>query len=235
VVLVKLERSEAGPRWLAAALISVERGQKTREGGMKVADPSSTAEAMKDLVEFVVTGQVSKKVVVVANESGPAPWSPPPIPPVSEPVAAHVAPPVTTPIAPPVVAPVVAPVAAPAVAPARPDDRGFRLRPVLTWGAAGTSAALLLATGTVWLLAQPDIDALQARQSPEGYALSGDTRAQELRASLRSKQVAIDVMLVGAGLAAAAGAGFYFWPAPSLAASIDVLPSGAAVSIGGRF
>lgn len=214
VVLVRVERSAAGPRWLAAALISVERGQKTREGGLKVADQGSSADAMKDLVEFLVTGQVGKQVVVVANEGGPAPWSPPL-------EASAAAPPAAT--------------ATPAAAPARPGGREGTLRPALLWGAAGTSAALLLAAGTVRVLAQPDIDTLRARQSPEGYSLSGDAQAQELRASLHSREIAIDVMLAGAGLAAAAGAGLYFWPAPSVAVAIDVLPAGAAVSIGGCF
>lgn len=222
VVLVRLERAAAGPRWVAAALVSVERGQKLREGGLKVAPGTNALDEMKDLVEFLITGQVTRKVVVVAEAGPPAPWSAPAgkgdaaAAADSAPVAARLD-------------------RAEAIATSAEPPAGWRA-PAM-WGSAGTSAALLAGTGALWLSSRGDADELKGRLTPEGYLLAGDTRAQELSRSLGARSTAATVMLIGAGVTAAAAGALYLWPgAPrTFAWSVTPLAGGAAAVVGGEF
>lgn len=77
VVVLTVQRPEAGPSWVTASLISVERGQKTREAGFKARGELQTERALTELAEFVATGQATKNVVVATESGEVAPWTPP--------------------------------------------------------------------------------------------------------------------------------------------------------------
>ncbi|MDQ3266775.1 MAG: PEGA domain-containing protein [Myxococcota bacterium] len=79
VVVLTVQRPEAGPSWVTASLISVERGQKTREAGFKARGELQTERALSELAEFVATGQATKNVVVATESGEVAPWTPPPV------------------------------------------------------------------------------------------------------------------------------------------------------------
>lgn len=223
VVLVRVDRAAAGPRWVAAALVSVERGQKLREGGLKVAVGGAAVDEMKDLVEFLITGQVTQKVVVVADAGPPAPWSTPDERSLSgaeenAPVAARLA-------------------QAEARGEAAAPGAAVAWRQPALWGSAGTSAALLLGSGTVWLLSRGDAEELQGRLTSDGFLVQGDTRGQTLRRSLDARGVAVTAMLIGAAVTAGAAGALWWWPGgpPPVAAGIAPVEGGAAAFVGGEF
>lgn len=69
IVVLRLERPNAGPSWLAATVLNVQSAQKLREGGLKVRSSTQEPEGLAELATFILTGQVGKTVLPV--ESSP--------------------------------------------------------------------------------------------------------------------------------------------------------------------
>ncbi|HZH02570.1 MAG TPA: PEGA domain-containing protein [Myxococcaceae bacterium] len=124
-----------------------------------------------------------------------------------------------------------------------PDPRLEARRRTLRWtsyaglgaAAACLGGALLVRVGT-----QSYIDALNSRLSKEeGYGVSGDTEADRLGSSIRSRQTVITGLLVGAGVTAAAGGALWFMSRPPAVPKISMTaspaPGGGQMFIGGAF
>ncbi len=207
VVVLTVQRPEAGPSWVTASLISVERGQKTREAGFKARGELQTERALTELAEFVATGQATKNVVVATESGEMAPWTPP---------AATVA---TRPSGQGFELPQSGP------------------RRWVLWGGLGAGAGGLLGAGIVRLVAQGEMDELTARSTSTGFVVAGDARGTTLRESLQLKGGLVTGLLVvgGAGVAAAAGA--LFWPKAEEPLEVTVLPTpwGSSVQVVGSF
>jgi hypothetical protein len=68
MVLVSLEKARSGQWWLHAFMLNVEKGQKVREGGLKISGEPRRADLDK-LTDFILTGQANDQVIVGAPEA----------------------------------------------------------------------------------------------------------------------------------------------------------------------
>ncbi|MHB8873806.1 MAG: hypothetical protein ACYC8T_09000 [Myxococcaceae bacterium] len=121
--------------------------------------------------------------------------------------------------------------------PATPPAPGTPLLRMVSYGALGLGGAALLGSGAVALTAQGDRSELESRLDAGKNLASGTGADAELQRGLRMKSGLATGLLVGGGVALAAGAAVYFL-APegtpvSVSAGAD--PSGASVSLAGRF
>jgi hypothetical protein len=62
VVLLRHERREIGPGWLAATLVDVVNGRKIREGGLERRSDDVDEDALDELSRFIATGERTAKV-----------------------------------------------------------------------------------------------------------------------------------------------------------------------------
>jgi hypothetical protein len=219
VILVRLERPSSGPKWFAATVLNVEGGQKVREGGFKTQGVDAPSEALPALVDFVTTGS-SPSDLVVMNANGKAPWEQPASP---QPGALELP-------APDRLSEDVRDTAEP-----RPTS-GLR---VASYVALGAGAAALGGAGVVRMLAQKDLDALEARLE-NGRILSTDTTALGLRDSLARKSHLLTGLLVGGGAAVTTGAVlFLLSPAsatpPPVSVGVAADGEGASATLSGSF
>ncbi len=67
VVMLRHERRDIGPGWLAATLVGVVDGRKIREGGLELRNDAVDGEALGELARFVATGEKTPKVRVIAT------------------------------------------------------------------------------------------------------------------------------------------------------------------------
>ncbi len=65
LVVLRLDRPQAGPSWLSAAVLSAQTAQRTREGGIQLGGARASSDDLGELARFVVTGETSDRVVVV--------------------------------------------------------------------------------------------------------------------------------------------------------------------------
>src|SRR5712692_6535099 len=80
VVVARLQRSNPGPSWLTASLVSTETGGKIREAGFKVEGIGPDRSSFEKLADFIVTGKAEGSIVVLDSEKASAPWVPKPVP-----------------------------------------------------------------------------------------------------------------------------------------------------------
>jgi hypothetical protein len=223
VIVVRLERPSSGPKWFAATVLNVEGGQKLREGGFKTQGLDAPTEALSALVDFVTTGRSPSNLVVMSpNTSGRAPWD-------SAGVRGATS-------------------GADLTAPSRlsEDDLSAEGPPSRTdlrtasYVALGAGVAALGGAGVVRILAQKDLDGLEARRAANGGQLvSSDTRAVALRDALVGKSHVMTGLLVGGGAAVVTGAVLFLVSSPAKAPPVSVGLSadadGAAASVTGSF
>lgn len=213
VVILAVERPAAGPSWLTATLVSVERGQKARQAGFKARGDASAEAALADLAEFIATGQATGNVVVAQAGAGDtpapvasaAPWSPP----------------------------------APRLAPEAGPPPAWTTGPRRTLLLVGAGAALVgfAGAGTLRLVAQPEIDELNGRLTPDGRIVTGDARSEALVAALQAKGTVITGLLILGGAGVGAGAAAMLWPQQPQPVAVTVIPTPTAwaVSVTGSF
>jgi hypothetical protein len=216
VIVVRLERLSSGPKWFAATVLNVEGGQKLREGGFKTQGLEAPAEALSALVDFVTTGRSPSKLVVMNHANGKAPWEH------SQEgldlsTASHLS-------------------DDEAGTKAPPSTSGLRVASYVALGAGG---AALGGAGVMRLLAQKDLNALEARLD-NGRILSTDTEALVLRDSLAQKSNILTGLLAGGGAAVATGAVLFLLspssaPPPSATVGISTDGDGAAAILSGTF
>ena len=80
VVVARLQRSNPGPSWLTASLVSTKTGGKIREAGFKVDGIGPDRSSFEKLADFIVTGKAEGSIVVLDSEKMSAPWMPQPLP-----------------------------------------------------------------------------------------------------------------------------------------------------------
>lgn len=214
VAVLRLQRSDAGPRWLLAALLDVARAEKTREGGVRLKD--GEAEAPSDLARFIITGERAARVRSLDELSAP----PQPPKPSLEPVSSNLA----------------TPGRSDAAVPA-PSESGSNL-PRLGGYALLAGAATALATAVVVQeTARPDAERL-ASLALVGALPENDDEALALHRSLEQRSGLATGLLVGAGVAAVAG-GTLLFVAPTIDSDASVAPvvtpGGAALALRGTF
>lgn len=188
LVVLAVERPSAGPSWLTATLVSIERGQKARQAGFKARGDASSEAALADLAEFIATGQATKNVVVAQTSDGPqalsapapAPWSPPPAQVASAP------------------------------------SGGMRLptgpRRILLFAGGGAAVVGFAGAGVMRLMAQSELDELSGRLTSDGRLVTGDERASALTASLQTRGTMITGLLILGGVGVGATAAALLWP-----------------------
>ncbi|CAM3265074.1 PEGA domain-containing protein [Corallococcus sp. ZKHCc1 1396] len=223
VIVVRLERPSSGPKWFAATVLNVEGGQKLREGGFKTQGLDAPSEALNALVDFVTTGRSPSNLVVSAN--GRAPWD----------AGGRGA---------------GASTGAELTAPHRlseetelsdsaaPSGKGLRTASYVT---VGVGAAALAGAGVVRLLAQKDLDGLEARRAAnDGRLVGTDAQTVALRDALVKKSHLMTGLFVGGGAAVVTGAVLFLVsspakPPPALSVGIVADGTGAAASVSGSF
>lgn len=97
LVVLRFERQQVGPSWLAAALVGVKGGDKIREGGIQATSRGYPPQAIEELARFITTGESSANVVAqrpgTPKQSPPAarvePARPPPVPPIQSVAVPH--------------------------------------------------------------------------------------------------------------------------------------------------
>ncbi|MBX5484434.1 MAG: PEGA domain-containing protein [Myxococcaceae bacterium] len=75
LVLMRFERQQIGPSWLAAALIKIKGGEKIREGGLQVTARGYPPHGIEELARFIITGESSD--LVLPQPTGRPQTSPP--------------------------------------------------------------------------------------------------------------------------------------------------------------
>jgi hypothetical protein len=243
VIVVRLQRPSSGPKWLAATVINVEGGQKLREGGLKTSGIDTPPHALNALVDFVTTGKARPQVEVL-DDNGLRPWEQPTVADVAAPSAPksltapedsiEVAPADRLPgaVQPAPMASV--PAAVTATAP-RPSS-GLR---VASYVVAGAGVAALGGAGVVRLMAQKDLNELNARLNDKGRINANDTRALALRDSLASKGNMMTGLLIGSGAALTTGVVLFLLSpsqsAPPATLGLSVDGQGASATLSGSF
>jgi hypothetical protein len=243
VIVVKLQRPSSGPKWLAATVLNVEGGQKLREGGLQTRGLDTPTQALNALVDYVTTGKAPSPPVVSKKANDQAPWEqqdvaqmePSPSNDLSEPESSpdfdapdrlpggtkpRAAPPVTS-----------------KASGASQSTSGLR---VASYVALGTGVAALGGAGVVRLMAQGDLNDLEARLNEQGRINPSDTQALALRDSLASKGNTLNGLLIGSGAALATGTVlFLLSPSqsspPPVAVGVSVEGGGATATFSGSF
>ena len=188
VIVVRLERLSSGPKWFAATVLNVEGGQKLREGGFKTQGLEAPAEALSALADFVTTGRSPSKLVVMNNANEKAPWEHPGSVDRSGGSQEGLG--------------LSAPSHLVGCGGVENDSSGLR---TASYVALFTGVTALGGAGMMRLLAQKDLNALEARLD-NGRILSTDTEALMLRDSLAQKSNILTGLLAGGGAAVATGA-----------------------------
>ncbi|MCY1040857.1 PEGA domain-containing protein [Corallococcus sp. bb12-1] len=226
VIVVRLERPSSGPKWFAATVLNVEGGQKLREGGFKTQGLEAPSEALHALVDFVTTGRSPSNLVVMNNANGRAPWD-----------AGARATPVSSTGA-DLTAPSLLSEEGTLSTTAAPASTGLR---TASYVALGAGVAVLGGAGVVRLLAQNDLDGLEARRAAnDGRLVSTDAQTVALRDSLVKKSHLMTGLLVGGGAAVVTGAVLYLVSspaklAPPITLGVAADGTGAAASVSGSF
>jgi hypothetical protein len=224
VIVVRLERPSSGPKWFAATVLNVEGGQKLREGGFKTQGLDAPAEALSALVDFVTTGRSPSNLVVMNNANGKAPWDQHGG--VDRSGGSQGGMDLSAPNR----------LAEDEDAAVPRSTSGLR---VASYVALGAGAAALGGAGVVRLLAQKDLNALEARLD-NGRILSSDKQALVLRDSLAQKGNVLTGLLVGGGAAVATGAVlFLLSPSsatpPPVSVGLSTDGEGASATVSGTF
>ncbi|RKH63470.1 PEGA domain-containing protein [Corallococcus llansteffanensis] len=226
VIVVRLERPSSGPKWFAATVLNVEGGQKLREGGFKTQGLDAPSKALSALVDFVTTGRSPSNLVVMNNTNGRAPWDAGGGRGVT---ASSTGADLTAPS-------LLSEEAEVSTTAARPRT-GLR---VASYVALGAGVAALGGAGVVRLLAQKDLDGLEARRAAnDGRLVSTDTEAVALRGALVKKSGLMTGLLVGGGAAVVTGAVLFLVSSPAKAppVTLGVVTdgTGAAAAVSGSF
>lgn len=243
VIVVKLERPSSGPKWLAATVLNVEGGQKLREGGLQTRGLDTPTQSLKALVDYVTTGKAPSPPVVSRKANDQAPWEqqdvaqedPSPSKDLQEPQSSpdFDAPDRlaggTNPRTP-------APVSMKTPGASR-STSGLR---VASYVALGAGVAALGGAGVVRLMAEGDLNDLNARLNDKGRIDPTDSQALALRSSLASKGNTITGLLIGSGAALATGTVlFLLSPSqstpPPVAVGVSVDGGGATATLSGSF
>lgn len=243
VIVVKLQRPSSGPKWLAATVLNVEGGQKLREGGLQTRGLDTPAQSLGALVDYITTGKAPSPPVVSRKANDQAPWEQPGVA-QGEPSSPKD---VETPESSPdfqapdrlsgAAKPRVTPPVAVKTSGASRSTSGLR---VASYVALGAGAAALGGAGVVRLMAQGDLNDLEARLNDKGRIDPTDTQALALRNSLASKGNTITGLLVGSGAALATGTVlFLLSPSqstpPPVAVGVSVERGGATATLSGSF
>ncbi|TSC27389.1 PEGA domain-containing protein [Corallococcus sp. Z5C101001] len=225
VIVVRLERPSSGPKWFAATVLNVEGGQKLREGGFKTQGLDAPGEALSALVDFVTTGRSPSNLVVMNNANGKAPWDAGG----ARSTAASGGPDLTAPHL----------LSEGEVSAAQaPPRTGLR---TASYVALGAGVAALGGAGVVRLLAQKDLDGLEARRAANGgQLLRSDAQAVALRGALVNKSHLMTGLLAGGGAAVVTGAVLFLVSSPAKAPPAVTLGvaadgTGAQANISGSF
>lgn len=67
VVVLRFDRAQVGPSWLAASLVHITDAGKAREGGLQVGSQGVTEEGIAELARFVATGELTANVRPVSE------------------------------------------------------------------------------------------------------------------------------------------------------------------------
>jgi len=209
VIVVRLEGTNSGPKWLAATVINVEGGQKLREGGFKTRGLDAPTDSLAALVDFITTGKTQPSLVVARPDLQP-PWEQP-----TEPRA-----------------PAVSEVKAKSG-----GTSGTRVASyvVLSTGAAALAGAgiVRLSAQSEWAELQEN------HLNANGRVEADDETGRLLVGRLARKGQLMTGLLIGSGAALATGAVLYLVspsaPTPPVTVSVMAGPEGAGASVTGRF
>ncbi|RKH40426.1 PEGA domain-containing protein [Corallococcus sicarius] len=226
VIVVRLERPSSGPKWFAATVLNVEGGQKLREGGFKTQGLDAPSEALSALVDFVTTGRSPSNLVVMNNANGRAPWD-----------AGGGRGASASGTGSDLTAPNRLSEETEVSTTAGPPRTGLR---VASYVALGAGVAALGGAGVVRLMAQKDLDGLEARRAAnDGRLVSTDAEAVALRGALVKKSGLMTGLLVGGGAAVVTGAVLFLVSSPAKAppVTLGVVAdgTGAAAAVSGSF
>jgi hypothetical protein len=212
VIVVKLERTSSGPKWLAATVLNVEGGQKLREGGFKTQGLDAPAESLTALVDFVTTGKTQPSLVVL-NANTEAPWDKPTAVSASLGPDAKGTPEVTA--------------------------KAGAVRPLRTtsYVVLGAGVAAAVGAGVVRLAAQSDYTELQKHLNANNKIDANDTVGRELLGRLAQKGNLLTGLLIGSGAALATGTVLYFLSPtpPPVSVGVTAGPDGVGASLSGTF
>jgi|GEM_PF-344581 len=208
VIVVKLEGTNSGPKWLAATVLNVEGGQKLREGGVKTQGLDAPSESLSALVDFVTTGKDQPSLVVATPNHQP-PWEQPSVA-----------------------------VLTPEVTAKSGAVRPLRVVSYVTLGAGVAALAgaglVRLSVQPEWEeLTDPKNGHLTG-----GKIQASDTRGVQLLRSVARKQNTMVGLLVGSGAALATGAVLFFLSpneAPPVSVGFMAGPDGAGATLSGTF
>ena len=208
VIVVKLEGTHSGPRWLAATVLNVEGGQKLREGGVKTQGLDAPSESLSALVDFVTTGKDQPSLVVATPNHQP-PWEQPSVA-----------------------------VLTPEVTAKSGAVRPLRVVSYVTLGAGVAALAgaglVRLSVQPEWEeLTDPKNGHLTG-----GKIQASDTRGVQLLRSVTKKQNTMVGLLVGSGAALATGTVLFFLSpneAPPVSVGVTAGPDGAGATLSGMF
>lgn len=245
VIVVKLQRPSSGPKWLAATVLNVEGGQKLREGGLQTRGLDTPAKSLNALVDYVTTGKEPSPPVVSKAPNDQAPWEQ------QEQPVAEGEPSAPKSLQEPESSPdfdapdrlsggskprATAPVSV-KTSGASSSTSGVR---VASYVALGAGVAALAGAGVVRVMAQSDLNDLEARLNDNGRINPTDTQALALRNSLASKGNAITGLLIGSGAALATGTVlFLLSPSqstpPPVAVGVSLDGGGATAILSGSF
>jgi hypothetical protein len=211
VIVVKLEGTRLGPKWLAATVVNVEGGQKLREGGFKTRGLEAPADALAALVDFITTGKTQPSLVVATRPDLQPPW-----------VEG-------------------AGVTAPLVAPVKAAPPGPSAARGASYGLLGGGVVALAAAGVVRLSAQEAWTELQTHHlNANGRVEAEDAAGRALVEQLRGKSQWMTGLLVGSGAALVTGGVLYLVsspgaPPPPVTVGVLAGTDGAGASVSGRF
>ena len=211
VIVVKLEGTRLGPKWLAATVVNVEGGQKLREGGFKTRGLEAPADALAALVDFITTGKTQPSLVVAARPDLQSPW---------EEGTALGALPVTG---------------------VKATPRGPSAARVASYGLLGGGVATLAAAGAVRLSAQGTwVELREHHLNASGRVEADDAVGRTLVERLRGKSQWMTGLLVGSGAALVTGGVLYLVsspgaPPPPVTVGVLAGADGAGASVSGRF
>ncbi|HEX8435274.1 PEGA domain-containing protein [Archangium sp.] len=214
VIVVKLERTSSGPKWLAATVLNVEGGQKLRQGGFKTQGLDAPTESLTALVDFVTTGKTQPSLVVL-NANTAAPWD--------KPSAASASPGTDG-----------------MKAPSEVAAQSGAVRPLraVSYGVLGVGLAAAAGAGVVRLAAQADYNELWKNHINSNNKINADdTEGRALLGKLAQKSKLLTGLLIGSGAALTTGTVLYFLSPtpPPVSVGVSAGPDGAGASLSGTF
>jgi hypothetical protein len=216
-LVLRVESRNNEPGWVAAVLLEVKKGARVREGGMKLA-AAQKGQGYADLASFVLTGQPAK---LSLDHRAAAGQEPSPAQPVSTAATAEPKP---------------APAAEASVEAEAPSGgNGPRIASIVAMS-AGAAAAI---TGlVVYLAGGADRAALADHLTPTGELKSAADAdaAKFLEQKISTNRGASLGLVIGGGVALAAGAALFFLLPPKDGPSVSagLMPGGGFVAVSGR-